>query len=82
MVQFRLQEPDVVFTDTVELLTNDAVTARPLGQGTVLPTVEHTVNRLQLYRGQHGTLRIYHLMHRDPLPAITHVGVKISKEER
>ncbi len=81
VVQLQLQNPDVVFRDTVELATNDAVTARPLGQGNALPTVEHTVNRLQLYRGQHGTLRIYHLMYHSPLPAITHVGAKVTKEE-
>ncbi len=80
VVQLQLQEPAVMFMDTVVLATNDAVTARPLGQGTVLPTVEHTVNRLHLYRGQHGTLRIYHLMYRDPLPAITHVGAKVTME--
>ncbi len=81
VVQAQLQNPGVLLTDTVRLLTNDTVTARPLGQGNAMPTVEQSAVHLHLYRGQYGTLRIYHLMHHDPLPAITHVGVRVSVKE-
>lgn len=77
VVELNLAHPHAEIRDTVHLHVADSSGMRLLGQGHSLVTYETHAFDLHLYRGQHGTFRLYHLMAQSPLPAVTDLGLKL-----
>lgn len=70
-VEHRLASPDMTLCDTVCLHPVDSSAGTYLLQYVSQPKELHLVN------GQHGEICVTHLMHRNPLPAISDVGVSV-----
>lgn len=81
VLELSLQNPQVVLKDTIQFSVADSAGTRLPGQGHSLITYEKHALNLHLFRGQRGSLRLYHLMAQSPLPAITDVGVKLKAAE-
>ena len=71
-VEHKLASPDKTNCDTICLHLSDSST------GVNLLQYESVQNVLYLMNGQHWEIRITHLMHRNPLPSISDVGVCVT----
>ncbi len=71
-VEHKFTSPDKTFCDTICLHPSDSSTGVNLLQYVSAQNVLHLVS------GQHGEIRITHLMHRNPLPSVSDVGVCVT----
>jgi len=71
-VEHKLTTPDKTICDTICLHPSDS------SIGVNLLQYESVQNVLYLVNGQHWEIRITHLMHRNPLPSISDVGVCVT----
>ncbi len=81
VAETRLRHPAAVVRDTFYLRLNDPQ-GEPLTRGVNLLQREQLVaQQRQFFKGQKGEIRLYHLMHREHLPSITEIGVRLEKSE-
>lgn len=78
-IEQRLDSPQVVRCDTLRYPLTDAE-GRALAPGINSHQYETQHIPFQLSAGQHGTIRIHHLMSRETMTGITEVGIRIDKE--
>jgi len=76
VVETVLDNPDVRLCDTLYLKTirKDGM---PIGKGVNLLQSEQPYHKLELYRGQTGKMRLYHIMTREEIPSVSDIGVKV-----
>lgn len=79
VVEQRFENPRYQSRDTVEVMLADN-RGNLEGRGLYLYTTgTETPHQLHLYKGQHGVIRLSHIMRRNLLSGIRDVGISISK---
>ena len=80
VVEGHLKDPSQQWRDTVYFATADEE-GTPLGHGVSLMQNDVVVRDFQLSEGQSGSLRLWHIMHREVMPEIRDVGIKIEQTD-
>lgn len=78
VAEMHLEEPAATVRDTLRYLTTQP-DGSPQGHGIALQQDEQPLCTLRLARGQHGHLRLYHIMTREIMPDVANVGVRSEK---
>lgn len=76
VVDGTLQEPSAHWCDTLYFRIADA-DGKPLGHGISLLQRDSLVRQIHLYEGQHGQLRLWHIMKREVMPGVREVGCRL-----
>ena len=76
LVEQRLTNPYETYKDTLCLKLADAE-GKIKDNGISLLQYEEKQMMLYLRKGQTGEIRVSHLMHRDPLPEVSDVGIML-----
>lgn len=78
VTEMEMEKPSVVLRDTLRYLTIHP-DGSPRGRGMALQQDEQPLCTLQLFRGQHGRLRLYHIMSREVMPDVANIGFKVER---
>ena len=78
VVEGNMKEPSAHWCDTLYFRTTDDE-GTPLGQGVSLMQNSMPLKEMQLEAGQHGKFRVWHIMHREVMPTIREVGIKLER---
>ncbi len=74
--EFHLEEPSMKKKDTVCVITSDK-DGKLLGYGIAYHQYEQPYTKIQLRKGQHGKIKVYHNMNKEVLPYLTDIGICI-----
>lgn len=78
VVEGNMEEPSAHWCDTLHLRTADD-NGIALGHGVALVQMSVPLKTIRLEEGQHGHLRVWHIMHREVIPSIREVGIKLEQ---
>ncbi len=78
VVETRLHHPSRLLRDTLYFRTSDD-NGQSMGDGINLEQHEVAIGPLYLSRGQQAEVAIYHIMHREIIPNILDVGLKLTR---
>ena len=76
VVDGKMEQPSEHWCDTLYFRTADE-NGTPIGHGVALMQNSIPLKELQLEEGQHGKIRVWHIMHREVMSAIREVGIKL-----
>lgn len=72
--------PTLYKRDTLELQLTDAAGV-PFVHGGVYQQIEETADAVHLVEGQHGRLRLWHIMRKENVPEVWNIGVRLTVDE-
>ncbi len=73
----KFHEPEFSCRDTIEINLTDS-NGLQLGTGNCMLQREVPAIRFTMQKGQHGMLRLYHVMIREAVPGIRDMGLRVS----
>ena len=80
VVEGKTEAPSTYWCDTLYLRTADE-DGTALGHGVALMQNSVPLRNIRLEEGQHGRLRIWHIMHREVMPSIREVGIRLERSD-
>ena len=78
VVEGSMKEPSAYWRDTLYFRTADE-NGTALGRGVALMQNSVPLKEMQLEEGQHGRFRVWHIMHREVMPTIREVGIRLER---